>query len=158
MLWGQKKIPLSLENTAYYDDLFEDLWVFCLFFRAKSAAYGGFQTRDRIGATAAGLCHSHSNAATTSEPRLWHDTTAHANAGSLIHWARPGIEPMSSWILVRFISAEPRWELLFLVLLEVRDPELDLRGQAATLAAPDWPILSEPQENISRLNGEAGCC
>ena len=34
-------------------------------------------------------------------------TTAHCNAGSLTHWARPGIEPASSWILVRFVSAEP---------------------------------------------------
>ena len=30
--------------------------------------------------------------------------TAHSNAGSLTHWARPGIEPASLWILVRFIS------------------------------------------------------
>ena len=28
-------------------------------------------------------------------------TTAHGNARSLTHWARPGIEPASSWILVR---------------------------------------------------------
>ena len=32
-------------------------------------------------------------------------------AGSLTHRARPGIKPVSSWILVRFISAEPPWEL-----------------------------------------------
>ena len=31
---------------------------------------------------------------------------------SLTHWARPGIEPVSSWLLVRFTSAEPLWELL----------------------------------------------
>ena len=36
---------------------------------------------------------------------------AHGNAGSLTHWARPGIEPVSSWTLVGFISAEPRQEL-----------------------------------------------
>ena len=29
--------------------------------RAAPAAYGGFQARGLIGATAAGLCHSHSN-------------------------------------------------------------------------------------------------
>ena len=29
-------------------------------------------------------------------------TTAHGHIGSLTHWARPGIEPESSWILVRF--------------------------------------------------------
>ena len=32
-------------------------------------------------------------------------TTAHGNTTSLTHWVRPGIEPVSSWILV-FISAE----------------------------------------------------
>ena len=26
-------------------------------------------------------------------------------------WARPGIEPETSWFLVGFISAAPRWEL-----------------------------------------------
>ena len=36
--------------------------------RAAFAAYGGSQARGQVGATAAGLCHSHSNA--RSEPRL----------------------------------------------------------------------------------------
>ena len=39
-------------------------------------------------------------------------TTAHGNDRSLTHWIRPGIEPLSSWKLVRFISAEPQQELL----------------------------------------------
>ena len=38
-------------------------------------------------------------------------TTAHSNARSFTHWVRPGTEPVSSWILVRFISAEPWREL-----------------------------------------------
>ena len=38
-------------------------------------------------------------------------TTAHGNAWSLTHWAMPRIEPASSWILIRFVSAEPWWEL-----------------------------------------------
>ena len=37
--------------------------------------------------------------------------TAHTNARSLTHWARPGIKPASSWLLVRFVTAEPQWEL-----------------------------------------------
>ena len=40
-------------------------------------------------------------------------TTAHSNTRSLKHWARPGIKPTSSWILVGFVSAEPQWKLLF---------------------------------------------
>ena len=36
-------------------------------------------------------------------------TTTHGNAGDLYPTEqRPGIEPVSSWILVRFVSAEPR--------------------------------------------------
>ena len=31
-------------------------------------------------------------------------TTAHSNSRSLTHWAKPGIEPASSWILVRFVN------------------------------------------------------
>ena len=54
------------------------------------AAYGNYQARGRIGAVAAG--HSHSN------------TT------SLTHWARPGIQPASSWTLVRFVIAKPQRE------------------------------------------------
>ena len=38
-------------------------------------------------------------------------TTAHNNAGSFTHWARPGIKLTSSWILVRFFTAEPWWEI-----------------------------------------------
>ena len=48
-----------------------------------------------------------------SKPRLWPTPQVHGNAGPLTHWARPGIKPVSSWILVRFISCEPGWELLW---------------------------------------------
>ena len=37
-------------------------------------------------------------------------TTAHSNARYLTGWARPEMEPVSSWILIRFNSAEPWWE------------------------------------------------
>ena len=89
-----------------------------------------FPGKGRIGATSAGVHHSHSNVG--SQPCLrptprWHmpqpqqcgiqaasvtNTTAHQNARSLTHWARPEIEPATSWFLVGFISAVPRWELL----------------------------------------------
>ena len=65
-----------------------------LFFRAAPAAYGSSQAMGQIGATAAGLHHSHSN------------------ARYLIHWVGPGIEPKISWILIGFLSAEPQGELL----------------------------------------------
>jgi len=37
-------------------------------------------------------------------------SAAHRKEGSPTHWARPGIKPASSCILVVFISAVPRWE------------------------------------------------
>ena len=46
-----------------------------------------------------------------SELQLLAYTTAHSSPGSLIHWARPGIKPASSWIPVGFISTEPRQQL-----------------------------------------------
>ena len=85
------------------------VFLFCfLFFRATPAAYGVSQTRDPIGGTAAGLHRSHSKAG--SEPLSTY-TTAHGNTASLTHWARPGTEPTSSWILVGFVSPEPRHDL-----------------------------------------------
>ena len=38
-------------------------------------------------------------------------TAAHGNARSLTHWARPGIESSTSWLLVGFVSTAPRREL-----------------------------------------------
>ena len=50
-------------------------------------------------------------ATATQQCRIWAASatyaTAYGNAGSLTHWARPGMEPESSWILVWFISTEP---------------------------------------------------
>ena len=66
---------------------------FVLLSRATLKAYGSSQARGGIRATATSLHHSHSN------------------ARSLTHWARPGIEPTSSWFLVGFVSAAPQWEL-----------------------------------------------
>ena len=61
-----------------------------------------FQARDQIRATAASLCHSHSNHGIRAMSVTY--TTAHGKAGSLIHWARPGFKPTSSWILVGFVN------------------------------------------------------
>ena len=80
-----------------------------LLFRTTPTANGGSQARGWTRATAAGLRHSHSKAG--SEPSVTY-TTAHGHTGSLIHWVRPGIEPATSWFLVRFISSVPWWELL----------------------------------------------
>ena len=38
-------------------------------------------------------------------------TTVHSSVGYLTHWAKSGIEPATSWFLVGFVSAAPRWGL-----------------------------------------------
>ena len=38
-------------------------------------------------------------------------TTGHVNTRFLTHWARPEIEPASSWILISFLNAASQWEL-----------------------------------------------
>ena len=76
---------------------------------AAPAAYGDSQARGQIRAVAAGLHHSHSNA--RSEQQLQPTPQLTATARSLTHRARSRIEPVSSWLLVRFFSAEPGREL-----------------------------------------------
>ena len=76
----------------------------CVLSRAAPVAYGGSQAKGLIGATAIGLCHSHHNARSKSplQPSCCY----------LTHWARPGIEPVTSWFPVGFISTVPQQELL----------------------------------------------
>ena len=82
-------------------------FVFCLF-RTTPVAYGGSQARGLIGAVAASQHHSHSNTGIRAMSVTY--TTAHGNARSLTHWARPGIKPTNSCFLVGFVSAAPWWE------------------------------------------------
>ena len=79
------------------------------FFRAIPAAYGISQARGQIGAAAASLHHSHSHAG--SEPCLWPTPQLMAMSNPLTHWARPGIEPAFSWIIIKFIITALQWEL-----------------------------------------------
>ena len=90
------------------------LWVWTnwrqslLFFRAAPEAYGGSQARGPVGATTAGLYHSHSSA--RSELHLW--PILQLTASSILSTlSELGIEPATSWFLVGFISVVPRWEL-----------------------------------------------
>ena len=75
------------------------IYIYIYFFFRDVCAYRSSQARGQVGATAAGLCHSHSNTVSECVCNLH---TAHGNAGSLTQWARPGIKPASSWLLVIF--------------------------------------------------------
>ena len=87
------------------------IYLFSLF-RPTPSAYGISQARDRIGAVATGLYHSHSDA--RSEPCLWSSPQLMATPDHLPHWQRLGIESTSSCILVGFVTTEPQKELLVL--------------------------------------------
>ena len=72
------------------------------FSRAAPTAHGGSQARG------SNWSRSHQP---TPEPQQRgiraasaSHTTAHGNAGSLTHWARPGIKPATSWCLIRFVN------------------------------------------------------
>ena len=75
-------------------------------------------------------------------------TTAHGNTRSLTHWSRPGIEPASSWMLVRFVSTEPRQELLMSAFLSNKDT----LKKEVFLGWIRWPIMKKFSINQNRQN------
>ena len=73
--------------------------------------YGSSQARGQIGAAASSLRHSHSNSNTRFDLFLRPTPQLMVMLDLLAHWERPGIQPASSWNLVRFVTAKPQWEL-----------------------------------------------
>ena len=111
----------------------EHFFFVCLLFRAVPTAYGSSQARGRIRAE----LPAYTTVTALDLSRICR--TAHSNAGSLTLWARSGIKPSSSWILVGFISTEPRWELpqQFLKLSFFDKYLLDLRSVSGTELDPE---------------------
>ena len=72
-------------------------FVFLPFLGLLPAAYGGSQARGRIRAVVSSLCQPQQRRI-RAVPATY--TTAHSNAGSPTHRARPGIEPTTSWLPV----------------------------------------------------------
>ena len=72
-------------------------------------------------------------------------TTAHGNMGSLTRWTRPGTEPKSSWILVRFISTAPQWKLLVASFIPISPPGSSLRSLGVSLSFPLLMSFSSTQ-------------
>ena len=68
-------------------------------FMATAEAYGSSRARGWIGAAATPQPQEHwIQAISATYMAAW------GNSGSLIQWARPGIEPASSWILCRVLN------------------------------------------------------
>ena len=111
-------------------------FLFFLLFRATPTAYVSTQARGRTGATAASLQQPQQHqirAECVTYP------TAHGNSGSTTHWARPRIEPTSSWILVAFVSTVPQQELLNFICLLI----YFLAAPAAYGNSGQWSNLSQ---------------
>ena len=83
------------------DNRFCFVFLSFVFLGLHPVAYGGSQIRGWVRATATSLHLSHSRVCDLlhSSQQCW----------SLTHWARSGIEPSSSWILVRFINHWAFW-------------------------------------------------
>ena len=95
---------LMIGSLAIFGSLYKYylFFFFFFFFRATPAAHGNSQPRGQIRATADSLYHSHSNCRIPAESVTYN--TVRSRAGSLTYWARPGIEPTSSWILIEFLT------------------------------------------------------
>ena len=93
--------PLFKTCRNSIDPLSEAISFCVCLFRATPLAYGDSQARGLVGAAAAGHCHTQQLRIQAASVTY---TTAHGNAASLTHWARPEIEPTSSWMLVRFVN------------------------------------------------------
>ena len=90
---------------------------FSFFKPAPPAPYGGSQARGSNWS-----CSCQPTALRIQAASVTY-TMAHGNTRPLTHPARPGIEPASSWILVRFVSTEPWLEVpknyLFFIVWEL---------------------------------------
>ena len=87
-VWLQSHSEILQDSLSWMLFIYLFLFYFSLFAIswAASAAYGGSQARGPIRAASATY------------------VIAHGNAGSLTHWARPGIEPAIPWFLVGFVN------------------------------------------------------
>ena len=86
-------------------------------------------------------------------------TTASSNARSLTHWARPGIKPTSSWILVGFISPVPWRELQrpFLIPTSSQLPSAQNNFLCAWCGVVCYPSSSERfSQSTNWRNSRAG--
>ena len=90
--------------SFFFKDCFGQFVLVCVcLFRATPVACGISQPKGQIGAVAA-------RQPLLQQRRIPAPSMTYAapdgNPGSLTHWAKPGIKPMSSWILLRFLI---RW-------------------------------------------------
>ena len=81
-------------------------FLFLLLFTVVCATHGSSQARGCIRAAAVSLRHKHSNHQIRSMFVTYSMTCGNSGSTGSTYWVRPGIEPASSRILVRFLT---RW-------------------------------------------------
>ena len=95
--------------------VFRFFFCFCfvlfLLFRAAQAAYGSL----RLGVESELQLLAHAKAIGVQAMSATY-TTAHSNTGSPTHWARLGIEPVFSYMLVGFVSTTPHRNSFFFLM------------------------------------------
>ena len=92
------------------------------------------------------------------ELHLWPTPHLMAMSDHLTHWARPGIKPTSSWILVRLITAEPRWELqLWNFWLHTRGSSISCSVFCIFYFNPFSKTMNSVWQNYRR-HSTSGCC
>ena len=83
------------------------------------------------------------------------NTTAHGNTGSLTHWARPRMEPATSWFLVGFISTVPWRELLFFFFVQIWSLSINWFGKYCSSCSKCYlrhPRVKSDQYKIMHLD------
>ena len=93
LVWKQQDCSFRVVLNIFFK-----IYLFLLL-RAVPKAYRGSQARGLIGATATPQPQQRRIRAASATY-----TISQGNAGSLTHWARPRIEPETSWFLVRFVN------------------------------------------------------
>ena len=90
-------------TACHIPDIYQFFFlVFLPFLGPLLMANGGSQARGLIGAIATGLHPGPQQHGVLAMSETY--TTVHGNAGSLTHWAWPGIEATTSWFLVGFVN------------------------------------------------------
>ena len=98
------KIPGScyiVSQFFVHSNILFFLLFFFFFLTATPTAYGGSQAQGWVGTVAAAYVIA---IAIHDASHICDYTRAHSNIGSLTHWARPGIEPISSWTLCQVLN------------------------------------------------------
>ena len=112
-----RDLPRSSWILGYKVGTRTQMPLYLIFFStATPTAYGGLQAWGRIGTVASLQLEPQQRQIQATSVTY---TTAQATLDPRPTERDQGVKLASSWILVRFISAEPRWELLHLMLITV---------------------------------------